>query len=114
MPSVLAYLNYDQPFVAFGHDVLTRENKNEYVVNYNNPLYQILQGDYMLQWDGEKTVALYNVRTDPMLKANLKGTLPDVQSRMETEIMAQIQQYMMRMVDDRLCIETDLTNRKED
>ena len=114
MPSVLAYLNYDQPFVAFGHDVLTRENKNEYVVNYNNPLYQILQGDYMLQWDGEKTVALYNVRTDPMLKANLKGTLPDVQSRMETEIMAQIQQYMMRMVDDRLCIETDQTNKKED
>lgn len=114
MPSVLAYLNYDQPFVAFGHDVLTTRNENEYVVNYNSPLYQILQGDYMLQWDGEKTVALYNVRTDPMLKANLKGTLPDVQGKMETEIMAQIQQYMIRMVDDRLCIETDQANKKED
>lgn len=114
MPSVLSYLNYDKPYVAFGHDVLTHGNNNEYVVNYNNPLFQILQGDYMLQWDGEKTVALYNVRTDPMLKSNLKGTLPDMQSKMETEIMAQIQQYMIRMVEDRLCIETDLKNKKED
>lgn len=112
MPSILSYLNYDQPYVAFGRDVLTHNDSNKYVVNYNNPLYQILQGEYMLQWDGEKTVSLFNVRKDPMLQQNLKGTLPQVQAEMEKNIKAQIQQYMVRMVQDRLTVATDKSNKK--
>lgn len=107
MPSVLGYLNYDKPFIAFGQDVLTQNDSTRFVVNYNNPLYQILQGDYMLQWDGEKTVSLYNVRQDPLLQKNLKGTIAPIQAEMEKNIKAQIQQYMVRMVEDRLNIATE-------
>ena len=111
MPSILNFLNYDQPYLAFGRNVLTESDSAKYVVNYNSPLYQILQGEYLMQWDGEQTVSLYNLRTDPKMQKNLKGTLP-IQQEMEQNIKAQIQQYMVRMVQDRLNIQTDQTNKR--
>ncbi|MCQ2192071.1 MAG: LTA synthase family protein [Paludibacteraceae bacterium] len=111
MPSILNFLNYDQPYLAFGRNVLTGSDSAKYVVNYNSPLYQILQGEYLMQWDGEQTVSLYNLRTDPKMQKNLKGTLP-IQQEMEQNIKAQIQQYMVRMVQDRLNIQTDQTNKR--
>lgn len=110
MPSVLAYLNYDKPFVAFGSDVLTQADPEKYVVNYNNPLYQILKGDYMLQFDGQRVVSLYNLRKDPMLQNNLEGKEPDVENDMLIHLKAQIQQYLVRMVQNRLTIATDKEN----
>lgn len=109
MPSVLTYLNYDQPYMAFGRDVLVEPDTNKFVVNYNNPIYQIIQSNLMLKWDGEKTIGLYDLRKDPALMENLKDK-PGLQARqkeLEQRIKAQIQQYMVRMVDDRLCIESD-------
>jgi phosphoglycerol transferase MdoB-like AlkP superfamily enzyme len=106
MPSVLGYLNYDKPYIAFGHDVLTNYQPDEYAVNYNNPLYQIMQGDYMLQFDGHRVVSMYNLRQDPMLRTNLVGKLPAMQNRMELIVKAQMQQYLTRMIDNRLTIST--------
>ena len=55
----------------------------------------------MLQFDGEKSKALYNVRNDRLLEKNLIGTQP-CQQQMEREVKAIIQQYMSRMLNDRL------------
>ena len=55
----------------------------------------------MLQFDGEKTTAVYRFKTDPLLKHNLVGTVPEQQT-METRLKAIIQQYMSRMNENRL------------
>ena len=55
----------------------------------------------MLRFDGEKSNALYNVRKDRLLEDNLIGTLP-LQEQMEREVKAVVQQYMSRMLNDRL------------
>jgi hypothetical protein len=55
----------------------------------------------LLQFDGTKTSAMYRFKTDPLLKQNLVGTLPEQQS-METQLKAIIQQYMSRMNENRL------------
>ena len=60
----------------------------------------------MLHFNGEKSTALYNLHNDIELKENIIGT-NDVQENMERELKAIIQQYMNRMVQDRLTPETD-------
>ena len=41
MPSVLMYVDYDEPFVAFGEDAVTDIKRHPYAVCYNAPLFQI-------------------------------------------------------------------------
>lgn len=104
MPTVLGYLGYDQPFVSFGCDLLHTPAHDTYAVNYTNGIYQFLKGDYLLQFDGEKTLAVYRFKTDIFLKDNLVGEIPE-QASMEKELKAMIQQYMERMNSDKMTIE---------
>lgn len=101
MPSVLGYLGYDHPHVSFGIDLLNTDSEKTFAVNYNNGIYQFIQGDYLLQFDGKATRAVYNYKTDRMLRNNLIGTLPE-QSTMERHLKAIIRQYMQRMNNDAL------------
>lgn len=102
MPSVLSYLNYGKPFFSFGDDVIYGADKDKYVINYSNQIYQLYQGDWLLQFDGVKTKALYRFKEDVMLKNNLKDSNPDVVKKMETIVKANIQQYIHRMLNDEL------------
>lgn len=103
MPTVLSYLGYDKPYISFGCDLLRTPAAETYAVNYNNGIYQFMKYGYMLQFDGEKTIAVYDFRADPLLKHNLKGKIPQ-QAAMEKQLKGIIQQYMMRMNGDRLTI----------
>lgn len=102
MPTILNYLNYDKPYVAFGKDLFHTTDADTWAVNYNNGIYQYVCGDYLLQFDGTAVRALYNIKDDWMLTKNLIGTLPDVQTAMELRVKAVIQSYMERMENDRL------------
>ena len=102
MPTVLDYLGYDNDYVAFGKSLISTPAENSYAVNYINDSYQYYKGDYLLQFDGTKSTALYNVRNDALLKENIIGSMPAQQEAMEREVKAIIQQYMWRMLNDKL------------
>lgn len=101
MPTVLGYLGYDQPYIAFGCDLFQTPVTEQYAVNYFNGVYQYFKGDYILQFDGEKVVAVYDYKTDPLQKHNIVGRILP-QKDMERELKAIIQQYMTRMNGDAL------------
>lgn len=103
MPSVMGYLHFDQNFVAFGRNVFG-EARTPFAFNFKDNLYQLTMGDYLLQFDGARSVGLYNFKTDFMIKHNVVGTLPRVQQRMETFIKAFIQQYNNRLIDNKLVV----------
>ncbi len=103
MPTVLNYLGYDKPYVSFGIDLLSTPSGDTFAVNYNNGIYQFVKGDYMLQFDGNKSTALYNIKTDRLLKENLIDTVPN-QTEMEHQLKAIIQQYMQRINNDQLVV----------
>ena len=102
MPTVLSYLGYDRKYVGFGIDLLTTPAKDTWAVNYLNGIYQYVKGDYLLQWDGQKTKALYRFRTDLLLKQNIADKEPKVREAMEREVKAVIQSYMERMTRNEL------------
>lgn len=103
LPTVLGHLNYDQPYVSFGRDVFGDEEP--FVFNYLNNTYQAFMGDYLLQFDGNKSIGLYNFKTDKTISNNLLASLPEVVNKMELRLKAFIQQYNNRMVDDELTVE---------
>ena len=108
MPTVLEFVGYDKEFIAFGKSLISATPNESYAVNYTNGVYQYYEGEYLLQFDGDKdkSTAMYNIRNDRLMKENILGTT-DVQDKMEQKLKAIIQQYMSRMVHDRLTPETD-------
>ncbi|MBN8578838.1 MAG: sulfatase-like hydrolase/transferase [Cytophagales bacterium] len=104
MPTVLGYLHYDKPYVAFGRNAFEKKDR-PFAFNYLDQRYQAFQGDYLLQFDGTAPVALYNFKSDKLLQTNLLTDLPDTVQVMERRLKAFIQQYNNRMVADSLTVQ---------
>ncbi len=104
-PTLLHLLGYNKPYLAFGKDLLGYDGDEvlqSWAFNYNAGIYQLVRADgLLLQFDGTKTTAVYRFKTDPLLKENLVGKLPE-QQEMELFLKALIQQYMSRMNENRL------------
>lgn len=98
MPTVLGIVGYNRPYVAFGKDLLATPADSTWTVNYSGGIYQFLQGDTLTQFDGSRVVGTYNLANDPLMK----HPLPSSSQRNVDKLKALIQQYMQRMVDDRL------------
>jgi len=99
MPTILSYLGYNKPYISFGIDLLSTPPEKTFAVSYFNGVYQILMNGYFVQFDGQKVTAVYDI-SDKLLKNNLIGTV-DVDDTVEY-LKAIIQQYMSRMIEDRL------------
>ena len=100
LPTILGIVGYDKPYLAFGSDLLNTPQRDLWAINYLDGTYQYCKGDYVLQFDGEKTIGLYRL-TDYVMKHNLKGSIAE-ETQMEREIKAVIQQYVDRMIDNQL------------
>ncbi len=110
MPTVLDYIGYNRPYIAFGKSLISTPAEECYAVNYGHELFRYYKGDYILLFNGKKNnphpISLYNLRDDILMEKNILGNC-DVQDEMIQDVKAIIQQYMNRMVYDRLTIETD-------
>lgn len=100
LPTVLGMLGYPKPYFGFGIDVLNTPADKTWAVNYLNGIYQYVRYGYVLQFDGTNTKGIYKL-DDRIMQHNLIGKVPQ-QLQMESELKAIIQQYMMRMTQNRL------------
>ena len=100
-PTMLNYLGYDKPYMAFGCDLLSTPADQTWAVNYLDGIYQYAKNGYVLQFDGEKSIGFYKL-TDYLMAHNLVEQRSEQQQQMEQEVKAIIQQYMMRMLENRL------------
>ena len=104
MPTVLGYLHYDKPYIAFGRNVFA-EDKMPYAINYLNNTYNYFWNDYLLEYNNDKPVALYDYKKDFTQQHNLLNTLPDTTNFLTQNFRAFIQQYNNRIVDNNLTTE---------
>ena len=95
MPTLLGYLGYQQPYVAFGCDLFHTSAEDTWAVNYLNGIYQFVKGDYLIQFDGKELKAVYRFKEDRMLENNLVNEIDS--SLLVGELKAIIQSYMQRM-----------------
>jgi len=104
-PSILDYLGFDEPYIAFGNSFFSQTDTLGYVVNYSEPLYQISKGEFFLQFDGQKETGFFKPETDIFLKDNLIGTYKEEEDEMLKLLKAEIQQYHERMIENRLTVQ---------
>ncbi len=109
LPTVLGLLHYPKAYCAFGIDVLQTNGRDTWAVNYLNGIYQYVKYGYVLQFDGQRTKAIYRL-DDRLMKHNLLGRVAE-QPQMEREVKAIIQQYMERMTRNELVVSGDKTGK---
>ena len=101
LPSVLDYVGFDQEFIAYGNSVFNEEVEG-FAVNYLNGLHQLVQGTYVLQFNGNESVGLYNYEMDRTLSGDLSESQPWVLSVMETKLKGIVQSYNARLLNNEL------------
>ena len=103
-PTVLGLLGIKKSIISFGNDAFDTEKK--FVVNYINNLYQIAYGDYFLLFDGEKSIAFYDLVNDPLMASNIITELnsDELIQKDEAENLLKgiIQQYNNRLINNHL------------
>lgn len=104
VPSVLGFLGYPEPFIAFGND-LFNDNADHFSVNYLTGTYTLIRDGYSLEFDGERTTSLFNLKKDPLQLHNLAGKEPNKQEPLEAFLKAYLQQYNNRMIENRLIVD---------
>ncbi len=102
MPTVLSLTGYNKPYIAFGQDLTKTNDEATWAVSYNNGIYQLVKGDYFLQFDGRKVTGFYDFKQDPLLKNNVIGKAK--QDSMLRTLKAVIADYMKRMENNQLVV----------
>ena len=100
-PSVIDYLQIEDSMVCFGNSVFDSAAR-PFVINYINDTYQLMEDDFSLEFDGEKAIALYNYKEDPLLQVNLLEENTDIALKMEARVKAIIQQYQEALINNQL------------
>jgi len=103
-PSILGYLGFDKPVISFGQNLFGTPDSLTWGATFQNGLYSYYEGDYLIQFDGEKETGLFTYRQDPGLKQNIKGTRPETEQEMTKKLKALIQQYLEHMTTKELVI----------
>lgn len=80
--------------------------QNNFAVQYNNGIYQITSDNIHLHFNGQKTIGLYNLQTDSLLKNNLinkktSSSTKKKQLKIEQFIKAYIQQYNSKLINNK-------------
>ena len=107
MPTVLGYLHYDKPYIAFGRDMISGQANDGFALHWlpESSSYEYVWGDYALQFDGKEVTSAYAFRTDSTFAHNVLSKIPPAtRNRMERHMKSFIQQYMQRMTTDQLVI----------
>lgn len=100
MPSVLAYLNYSGKVFSFGKNIFD-SSCNNFAASYINA-FRWVEDNYVLEFNNNHTVGLYNYINDRLMLHNLKDSTFPKKAEMEKKIKAFIQQYHNRLLEDRV------------
>ncbi len=104
MPSILDYLNFPKSHFSFGKSVFDTLSAH-HAITFNSGMFQIMNDNYVLQFDGEKTIDLFNYKTDSLLQNDLKAKEPEVLNRLELKIKAAIQSYQQSLINNKMSAE---------
>jgi phosphoglycerol transferase MdoB-like AlkP superfamily enzyme len=100
-PTILDMMGYDKPFRSWGRSLISNDKVKPFVMRYSSDNYQMMSGNYICIFDGEKAIGFYE-RKDKMLERNLIGKRNTEMNLLELRCKAFLQDYMDRVMDKRL------------
>ena len=103
MPTLFSYLNIDAPLFSYGNNIFD-STYTSYSANYVWGLYNLITENFILQFDGKKSVGFFNINDDILMQNNLINDLPDEVAMYERKLKAIIQSHRTRMIQNQLFV----------
>ena len=77
--------------------------EDSFAIQFHDGYYQFIQYPYVLHFDGNETLAFYDMQDDSLLQHDLKNskTRLDIQENMEMKLKAYLQQYSNRLIHNK-------------
>ncbi|MFM2229695.1 MAG: Phosphoglycerol transferase [Bacteroidota bacterium] len=100
-PTLLDMMGYEKPFRSWGRSLISDTKVPPFVMRYSSDLYQMMSGNYICTFDGQKAVGFYK-RNDYALKHNLIAHRTPEMNTLEKRCKAFLQDYMERIIDKKL------------
>ena len=100
LPTVLNFLNYPEPYFAFGFDAFRQED-NFSIVN-NDGIFTMFYDSYVYTHDGNRGLSLFDLQSDPLSQNNIIGEDKSRDQLLERKLMLFRQQYNNRMLNNEL------------
>lgn len=101
VPSIIDYLNLNCHFVSFGKSVFSSDS-TRFTFDYLNGIYHIEDNEYHLEFDGTKSISLFDYKRDALFRNNLIDLLPEKKTVLENQIKAVIQVYNHALINNKL------------
>jgi len=103
-PTLLDMIGYDKPFRSWGRSLIGEKQVSPFVMRYSSNNYQMMGGNYICVFDGEKAIGFY-AKDDLDLKHNLIKNKNAEMQQLEKKCKAFYQDYMYRIIDQKLTSE---------
>lgn len=100
-PTILDMIGYEKPFRSWGRSLISNDKIKPFVMRYSSDNYQMMSGNYICVFDGEKAIGFYE-RKDKMLQHNLISKRNTEMNVLELRCKAFLQDYMDRVMDKKL------------
>ena len=102
--STLSAVGINDTIFSFGRNLFNKNEKPTFI-SYINQTYQYSDGEYLLQSDGNNTLAIYRYKNDRMLKKDLSEHIncDDI----DIKFKEKLQEYNNRMILNQLYYEKD-------
>ena len=100
-PTILDIIGYKKPFRSWGRSLFDAKTSAPFVINSTGTIYQFSRGNYICTFDGNQATGFYD-KDDKSLKTNLIAHRNPEMNDIELNCKAFIQDYMNRVVDQKL------------
>ncbi len=100
-PTILDMIGYIKPFRSWGRSLFDTKISTPFVINSTGTIYQFSRGNYICTFDGTNAIGFFN-KDDKALKTNLIAHRNAEMNTLELNCKAFIQDYMNRVVDQKL------------
>jgi len=91
VPTILDLLKFSGSYSAIGQSLFS-QNKH-WNISYSNGIWQLINEQYMVQFNGETVTALYDIKVDSLLQKNQVKFNPSKANELKPLIESILQQY---------------------
>lgn len=109
--SILSALHINDTVFSFGRNIFDSIPSPSFIA-YLNQTYQYSDGRYLVQSDGNHTIGVFNIQTDPELNENLVAHIQC--SDLSTLLRQRIQEYNNRLIFNQLYIDKSVLHEQEE
>ncbi|WP_282786826.1 LTA synthase family protein [Flavobacterium croceum] len=103
-PTLLDMIGYEKPFRSWGRSLISEKKVPPFVMRYSSDKYQMMSGNYICTFDGEKAVGFFD-KNDKELQHNLIKNRNAEMNVLEQRCKAFLQDYMQRIIDKKLTLD---------